>query len=98
MIVNVLTIKHIENIQDKEPPQEVADLGGDKNDFINQQEQSLSKVRVPLGIAESGLDRALLAFVAEYNQLYSLLNTHRYNIWIAGVLLFFGVSMLLRRI
>ena len=100
MLANVLTLNHIEAIQDRKPAQEVADLGGDKHDFVNQQERALSNARANsnvVSIVESDLDKALLGFVAEHNQLYSLLNTHRYTIWIAGVLLFFAMYRLSRR-
>ena len=100
MLMNVLMINHVESLKNKKP-QEVADFGGDKDDFVNQQERALTGIRSNsakgLNAVESDLDRALLGFAADHHVLFGLLNTHRYTIWIVGLLLFIVVNRLFSR-
>lgn len=103
MIMNVLMVRHVESLKVREAQsqQEVADLGGDKDDFVNQQERALTGIRSNsakfVDVVESDLDLALLNFANEQPSLYGFLNTYWHVIWIVGLLLFIGVSRLLNR-
>ena len=103
MVVNVLMVRHVESLKVREAQsqEEVADLGGDRDDFVNQQERKLTSIRSKsanvVDVVESDLDRALLNFANEQPSLYGLLNTYRYIIWIVGLLLLIGINRLFSR-